>query len=279
MIHYTDHISQLIRDIVLRVPALSFIQPADVLVFARLGRTGADGPYATCHSLNLPPSEPGYYFWRDRESGRLTRRSEWFVTKSPSVSIAGHEIKYLLSFTLPRFCDQSLLRSYKREFYHDSEPWVAKLDTIVHELYHIDPEEPGIRRVTRADGEYSARMHSPGFFQEVVQMVHQYLASGPDPAVYEFLRDDFRQLEARYGGVVGTTFRTFPSYPQRYVEPLSPQPAVPGEAEEVALERLRVRPARTRYTEADLRLRRFTAQAARPLRGRFTPVRHEHQAA
>ncbi|HVB37196.1 MAG TPA: hypothetical protein VND92_01620, partial [Vicinamibacterales bacterium] len=117
MIHYTDHISQLIRDIVLRVPTLNFIDPADILVFARLGRIGADGPYATCHCLSLPPSEPGYYFWRDRQSGRLTRRSEWFVTKSPSVSIGGREVNYLLSFGLPRFCDQSLARSYKREFY------------------------------------------------------------------------------------------------------------------------------------------------------------------
>ena len=29
----------------------------------------AEGAFATCHALTLPASEPGYYFWRDRESG------------------------------------------------------------------------------------------------------------------------------------------------------------------------------------------------------------------
>ena len=51
---------------------------------------------------------------------------------------------------LPRFCDQSLERSRKAELYPQGTPaWVAKLDTIVHELYHIDPDESGIRRVSR----------------------------------------------------------------------------------------------------------------------------------
>ena len=72
------------RDIVSRVPALSFINMDDILVFARFGRLHTDGAFATCHCLSLPPSEPGYYFWRDRATGAMTRRSEWFVTKSPT---------------------------------------------------------------------------------------------------------------------------------------------------------------------------------------------------
>ena len=47
-------------------------------------------------------------------------------------------------------------------------------------------------------------------------MVRAYLDSRPDPDIYEFLRYDFEDLDERYGGVVGTTFRTFPSFPQRY---------------------------------------------------------------
>src|SRR5256712_13716539 len=100
-------------DIVAKVPTLSFIDVADVLVFGRAGRSNADGAFATCHCLTLPASEPGYYFWRDRSSGRLTRRSEWVVTKSPVVSVGPREIKYLFSFALPRFCDQSLDRTRK----------------------------------------------------------------------------------------------------------------------------------------------------------------------
>lgn len=262
MIHYTERITRLMRDIVARVPSLSFIDLDEVLVFARFGRTGADGPFATCHSLNLPTSEPGYYFWRDRHSGRLTRRSEWFVTKSPTVSVESREIKYLISFVLPRFCDQTLSRSRKRTLYDRREPWIAKLDTIVHELYHIDPAEPGIRKVTRADGGYSALMHSPAFFEEVARMVEVYLASRPDPAVYEFLRYSFAALEARYGGVTGTTFRTYPSFPQRYVERLVPQPEDVSKTD-LALERLQTRPAKTRYTQDDLGVRLFLPHTVR----------------
>jgi hypothetical protein len=78
-----DRLSLLMHDIVSRVPALSFIDARDVLVFARGGRSTADGAYARCHCLRLPPSEPGYYFWRDSATSEIIRRSEWFVTKSP----------------------------------------------------------------------------------------------------------------------------------------------------------------------------------------------------
>src|SRR5476649_244300 len=120
MMNYTDRLTLLMQDVVSRVPALSFIDMNDVLVFARAGRSNAEGAFATCHCLSLPPSEPGYYFWRDRQSGRITRRSEWFVTKSPTVEIDGRAIKYLISFSLPRFCDQSMSRSRKERFYRRS---------------------------------------------------------------------------------------------------------------------------------------------------------------
>jgi hypothetical protein len=99
MINYTERLSLLMEDIVGRVPKLSFIDMSKVLVFARSGRTSAEGAYATCHCVCLPPSEPGYYFWRDRSTGKLTRRSEWFVTKSPSVTIDAKPIDYMVSFT------------------------------------------------------------------------------------------------------------------------------------------------------------------------------------
>src|SRR5437879_8669472 len=119
MMDYTQRLSLLMRDIVARVPTLSFINMNDVLVFARSGRTNAEGAFATCHCLSLPASEPGYYFWRDRTTHRVTRRSEWFVTKSPVVTIGTRRLKYMLSFSLPRFCDQSLDRSRSEE--HTSE--------------------------------------------------------------------------------------------------------------------------------------------------------------
>jgi len=265
MLNYTDRLTMLMEDVVRRVPTLAFINIADVLVFARSGRSTAEGAFATCHCLSLPPSEPGYYFWRDRTTHELTRRSEWFVTKSPLVTVGGRDIKYMLSFTLPRFCDQSLDRSRKERFYPGAEPWTAKLDTVIHELYHIDPDLAGIRRIEREDGTYSANCHGHRFFEQVSEMVHTYLASNPDPAVYDFLRDDFASLESRYGGIVGTAFRTFPSFPQRYVERLAEQLPCESDGEGVRVEPLRVAHQPTRYTQDDLHIRQFMRDTSRRL--------------
>src|SRR3977135_2677816 len=172
MINYTERLTLLMRDVVSRVPALGFIDMSDVLVFARSGRSTAEGAFATCHCLTLPASEPGYYFWRDRSTRVLTRRSEWFVTKSPVVTVGARDLKYMISFALPRFCDQSLDRSKKERFYPGADPWIAKLDTVVHELFHIDPARAGTRRIEREDGTYLANCHGPLFFQQVSEMVH-----------------------------------------------------------------------------------------------------------
>jgi hypothetical protein len=264
MIHYTDHLTHLMRDVVSRVEKLSFIDVADLLVFGRFGRTGADGPFATCHCRNLPESEPGYYFWRDRATGQVTRRTEWFVTKSPVVTVESRHVKYLISFTLPRFCDQSLARSRKGRYYdRGTAPWMAKLDTVVHELYHIDPAHNGIRRIDRPDGTCSTSCHGPQFFADVVRMVEEYLASGPDPAVYEFLKHDFDALHARHGGLVGTTFRPFPCYPQRFMERLEQQPACVGDIATVDVEPWRSRAHRKQFTAEDLYDRQFFQTTSR----------------
>jgi len=271
MINYTERLSELMQDVVSRVPQLSFINMADVLVFARSGRSNAEGAFATCHCLTLPASEPGYYFWRDRTTHKLTRRSEWFVTKSPSVTIGARDVKYMLSFTLPRFCDQSLDRSRKERFYPGADAWIAKLDTVIHELYHIDPELAGIRRIEREDGTYSANCHGQQFFEQVASMVHTYLTTNPPPEVYDFLREDFTSLDARYGGIVGTSFRNFPSFPQRYIERLSDQLPCESDAEGVKVEPLRAAQQPTRYTQDDLHVRQFMKATSRRLirKGQF----------
>jgi hypothetical protein len=262
MINYTDHLRRLMADIVLRVPRLAFLDMNRVLVFARAGHADREGPYATCHCVCLPPSEPGYYFWRDRTTGALTRRTEWFITKSPVVRVGPAQIDYMVSFTLPRFCDQRRISARKRARYRGHPQWMAKLDTIIHELYHIDPYQPGIRRMERADGTPSSKCHSPAFFQDVMEMVTQYLTSGPDPALLEFLHYDFAGLTTRYGGVVATTFRSS-SYPRRYVEVVAPPPgALSPDCPVEALELPRVL---THFTEKDLVTRTFLSDTVRDL--------------
>jgi hypothetical protein len=260
MINYTERIALLMQDIVLRTPRLSFIDLREVLVFGRFGRAEAEGAYATCHCLTLPESEPGYYFWRDRATGQVTRRSEWFVTKTPEVWNGPTRVKYLISFVLPRFCEQTLERSRKAELYDPSTPgWIAKLDTVVHELFHIDPAETGIRRLERADGTHSMHSHGPLFYEDVADMVRSYLASNPDPAIYEFLRHDFSALAHQYGDVIATTFRNFPSYPQRYMEALAAPPIDPA----IKIEPLKPLTQPVVYTSDDLNLRLFTETTTR----------------
>jgi hypothetical protein len=261
MINYTERIALLMEDIVRKSPRLSFIDLREVIVFGRHGRTEAEGAFATCHCLTLPESDPGYYFWRDRKTGELTRRSEWFVTKSPEVRVGTTRVKYLISFVLPRFCDQSLERSRKSDLYPGAPGWMAKLDTIVHELYHIDPNETGIRAVSRADGTHSPRSHGPLFYEDVAEMVQQYLASKPDPALYSFLQDDFAALTAKHGGIVSTTFRNFPSFPQRYMEAVD----MPSGDPLVRVEPLKAPTQPARYSEDDLHIRQFTENGARRL--------------
>lgn len=261
MINYTERIALLMQDVVRRTPALSFINLSELLVFARFGRADAEGAFATCHCMTLPTSEPGYYFWKDRATGELTRRSEWFITKSPTVRVGPTKIKYLISFVLPRFCNQSLQHKRKAEFYPGAPCWVGKLDTIVHELYHIDPDASGLRRVMSADGTESDRAHGPHFYRDVARMVKAYLASGPDPLLIDFLQHDFDALDSRFGGIVATTFRNFPSFPQRYIEKLE----MPADDPFVRVERLKPPTQPALYTEDDLHIRQFTACSTRRL--------------
>jgi len=260
MIDYTHRVRLLMEDVVARLPALAHIDLDQVLVFARLGRTGTHGAYATCHSLMLPDSEPAYYFWRDRRTGALSRRSEWFTTRSPEVRLGGRRISHLVSIALPRFCDQTLKDTHKERVYGGGKEWVAKLDTIVHELYHVDPHQGGIRLSVKADGSPGAQAHTPQFFRDVQRMVREYLAGRPDPAVWDFLTLDFDSLVKRHGGVAGTTFRDFPAFPQRYRERLAEQPRGPRAGQIVPLP---PRAHRRQYTEADLVMREFLPTSTR----------------
>jgi len=254
---YTAQLERVIADIVARCDMLSHVDARRLVVFARRGRTGTSGPLASCHSVNLPPSEPGYYYWWDLDTGRWTRRSPWFVTRSPRVCRAGRPVAYLLSFSLPRFCDQRPSAS-KIARYGTCEPWLAKLDTIVHELSHIDPSHRGLRLVADDRDRPGSRLHTRGFFARVAEAVHAYLASGPDPELLDFLRHDFTALRARFGGVVATTFRSYPSFPQAYRDPLRPQPKGPS----LAVVPLTT-PRRVRFTEMDLVQREFLPDRTR----------------
>lgn len=276
MLNYTESLTALARDITQRVPALANLDIDRMLIFGRSGREDVDGANATCHCLCLPEDEPGYYFWRDTSTGEVTRRTEWFVARTPVVQRTGTRLDYLISVVLPRFCEQRIGHGRKAAFYPNADAYVAKLDTLVHELYHVDPQGRGLRAMPGASvDEHGGRMHSDAFYTDVAGFVRDYLHSRPDPAIYEFLRYDFAGLTARYGAIVATAFRNYPSYPQIYLERLANQP--PGPAGQVIVP-VKATSQPPRYADADIMVREFSARGSRrfrPNNGAVTVARIE----
>ncbi|MBI2827942.1 MAG: hypothetical protein HYX77_01560, partial [Acidobacteria bacterium] len=79
-----------------------------------------------------------------------------------------------------------------------------------------------------------------------------------------FLQHNFRELSERFGVVVASAFRGFPSYPQRYIEVLEPQPPPPAEIR-CRVEPLKVPRVTTSFTEDDLVMREFLPSGSRQL--------------
>jgi len=105
--------------------------------------------------------------------------------------VNGREMLYILSFYLPRF--QNL-------------DFREKLITVLHELWHISPQFEG--DIRRHAGRYHAHSHSQAEYDEQMGVLaDRWLAKGPPEALWSFLRDDFRQLVARHGGIVGMKIR------------------------------------------------------------------------
>ena len=152
----------------------------------------------------------------------------------------------------------------KEDVYKGFDSWVAKLDTLVHELYHIDPHDSGIRKSVRGDGRPAAVTHTPQFFRDVATMTQQSLDSKPDATIYDFLRHDFAELVRRHGTIVGTTFRSYPSFPQRYRMRLAEQPRAPRVPQVVPMCDRNTRPCTPRTTSNCGRSRRSRRAASWP---------------
>ena len=211
MINYTERITLLIDDLVKRVPASATSTRA--ACWCSPGSAAARRR-RVC-DLPLPESaaeRAGLLLLARSRDRQLTRRSEWFVTKSPTVAHRhAAPIDYMISFALPRFCDQIARPLAQAGALSGRSRWIAKLDTVVHELYHIDPEQAGHPPDERADGTYSRELPRPAVLRgRGREMVQQYLATKPDPAVYDFLQHNFEELTARIRRRGRHDFRSVP---------------------------------------------------------------------
>ena len=111
----------------------------------------------------------------------IRRGRTWAIR--PICDETGREMLYLLSFYLPRFCNQ---------------PLAEKLATIVHELWHIGPKFDGDLR--RFPGRFFAHGRSEAEFHRASsEQARQWLASSPPRELYSFLECDFHGLCQRFG--------------------------------------------------------------------------------
>ena len=236
MINYTDRVTVLMQDIVSRVPDLSFIDTADVVVFARCGRSDAEGAFATCHCLSLPPSEPGYYFWRDRGTGRShadqngssrSRPCDDGRALDPGPHVAG-AAPFLRSDAQPIAQGASLPG--------DDHAWIAKLDTVVHELFHIDPETGSVGWTTPMVGTRGAVTARISSASGATWLRIPQEAPGSD---VRLPAGRLRHARARPSGVVGKTFRRSRRIRGGSSSGCLPQPRCEGELPGVDVEPLR----------------------------------------
>lgn len=173
---FTAHIRLVCADMVARLPELRHIDLSRVAIsFAQARKSHAHGMQASLTPL------------RFEGGARTTVRRKQRYTIERVTSAGGIEMLYILSFYLPRFLNHSM---------------EEKIATIVHELWHINPDFNGDLR--RYDGRCYA--HGPSHEQyeaEVQQLADAWWSLGPAEPDFAFLRLNFSQLQRKHGRVYG----------------------------------------------------------------------------
>lgn len=174
---YTGAIEKVCRDVCFRVPALNHIDMDRVAVsFSQTKHSAPFGIFASATPLRF-------------EGGDLTvfkRGKRWTLQRCFRDN--GVEYLYILYFYVPRFIELKLSQ---------------KLETIIHELYHIGPSFNGDLR--RFKGRCFAHGSSQKKYDETVrEFVDHWLKQNPPPEIWDFLRYGYRDLVDAYGALHGT---------------------------------------------------------------------------
>jgi hypothetical protein len=176
MFDYSQHMANLIDDISRRCSEFEFVDTRKILVgISRARNRSRHGLRAKLMPLK---------FRGGLRTGRIGK-SDYY--EMPRVIHEGREILYVLYFCLPRF--QNL--SFK-----------AKMTTIFHELYHINPDFNG--DIRRFPGRFYQHSHSEREYDRIVgELSSQYLKSLPDKSLTGFLKHSFEDLRQIHGEVGG----------------------------------------------------------------------------
>ena len=183
---YTDAIAKVCEDVCFRVPELNHIDMSRVAVgFTQTRHSAPFGVFAATIPLRF---ENGATRIRHRGTECQMQRC---------LRPDGVEYLYLLDFSVPRFIDLK---------FRD------KLETIVHELYHISPDFNGDLR--RFKGRCFMHGSSQKRYDAVVRaFVEKWLKRDPPPEVWDFLNMNYKEMTARFSTVHGTRFPTPKIFP------------------------------------------------------------------
>ena len=174
-LHFTHRMALLCKEIVHRLPLFSHIRMEQVLVtYVRSRKNRLWGLQAKLVPLRF-------------QDGKRTQQRRGHEYQVQQLYVGQTELRYVLSFYLPRFLNQS---------------FDEKMITIVHELYHIGPRFAGEIRRIGPRGSAHGGSHRR-YDAKMAKLAREYMATKPDASLHDFLRLSFDQLQERYGAVVG----------------------------------------------------------------------------
>ncbi len=175
--NYSNAIRRVCEDFTLRLPVFSQIQMDKVgISFVRARNRELYGVYASMTPLRF-------------QNGAVRTVRDGVTYEIPPVyDRRKRPLLYVLSIYSPRFIDLPL-----RE----------KIETLIHELYHIGPDFDGdIRRF--GERFYAHGASKKDYDRKVARMAREWLGMDPPPELWDFLRYDFNTLSAKRGRIIGT---------------------------------------------------------------------------
>ncbi|MDR1492150.1 MAG: hypothetical protein LBT05_05470 [Planctomycetaceae bacterium] len=175
--NFTTAMRTVCEDICMRVSELSHINMDRVAIsFSQTRHSQNYGVFASLTPLRF----------LDGRASMQHKGKYWAIQRYRSLD--GFEYYYILYFYLPRFLNMKL---------------TDKLETIIHELYHINPTFNG--DIRRFEGRCYAHGNSQKEYDAVVhRLMKKWFDQNPSPEIWEFLRFNHDELTEHFGAVYGT---------------------------------------------------------------------------
>ncbi|MDR3109575.1 MAG: hypothetical protein LBU65_07810 [Planctomycetaceae bacterium] len=177
---YTEALRRTCVDICFRVAELQHIDMEQVGVsFARTKNIAPFGIYASTYPL------------RFEDGKRTIQRNGRWLTHKQIQNAGGVEYLYIINFYMPRFIDLK---------------FNVKLETIIHELYHISPYFNGDLR--RFGGRCFAHGKSQKQYDKIVlSLMETWLKQDPAPELWDYLKMNYNEINQNNQKITGTKFK------------------------------------------------------------------------